>query len=460
MFILEMLYPDFLVPYTSVEAQKYDIIIGLVFCLIGASIANSFFKKVYEADRIKLEKRNRLLNASREKAQKSQEKALQLARAKSTFLANMSHEIRTPLNGIIGLSNLLMEDDTISNEHREFIHTIQSSSNLLLGIINDVLDVSKFDSNRFDLDLQHFSLKDFFHDSIKMGKSILMKSEKNLDFKTYYHGEDVVVLGDASRLSQIVLNLLNNAIKFTTQGFIQYSISIQEESEKSVKILFEIEDSGIGIKSENIPKLFQQFSQEDVSTTRKFGGTGLGLFICKLLLEKMGSTIHIESEFGKGTKFYFTMDLIKEFKLQKDSNEITNKVLSEKVKKTFQHKILVVEDNDANQFYIYKLFHTLGINPSLAKNGIEALKILKTEKFDMIFMDYHMPEMDGLETIEKIVQENMAQNSKIILLTAGVMEEKKASLNQPRIDEYLFKPVSKKQIIEVLEKYQSSSSIS
>ncbi|MBX7173839.1 MAG: response regulator [Pyrinomonadaceae bacterium] len=381
---------------------------------------------------------------------KARDAALESARIKANFLANMSHEIRTPLNGIIGITELL-DQTPLNAEQTKYLETLKSSSNLLLGIVNDILDFSKIEAQKLELDVIDFDLAKVVEETIQLFEPEAIK--KRIKLKSEIEKEIInTVKGDAGRLHQILNNLVSNAVKFTENG----EVCIKLKSQADGLFRFEITDTGIGIEKEKQAKIFEPFMQGDVSTTRKFGGTGLGLAISKQLVQMMGGKIGVESDTGKGTSFWFTArfepSLSIEGGLWVDLEKI--KPSPRQTSKKSKPKILVVEDNPINQEVALGRLRQLGISASLAKNGLEALKLLKKKPFDLILMDCRMPEMDGFETTRQIrLFENEKKNIKIVAMTASVTVEERENCFQAGMDDYLVKPMKIEVLAATLNKH-------
>ncbi len=372
--------------------------------------------------------------------------ALEATRAKANFLANMSHEIRTPLNGIIGITELLAST-SLSNEQTNYVETLKTSANLLLEIVNDILDFSKIEANKLELETIGFDLRKIIADTLQLFAPEAVKKRIQLKFEIE---KDVVTMlqGDAGRLRQILNNLVSNAVKFTSDG----EVFIKIESKAEDVLRFEITDTGIGIEKDKLEIIFEPFMQGDVSTTRYFGGTGLGLAISKQLVNMMGGEIGVESEVGKGTTFWFTAKFSRQLSVEKEPELVKTNIFNKYQEKT--PKILVVEDNQINQEVALGRLRQLGIIADVAQNGLEALKSVKSKKYDLILMDCRMPEMDGFEATRQIRQLNgSARNVKIIAMTASVTADEHEKCLAAGMDDYLAKPMTIEDLAETLSRH-------
>lgn len=378
-------------------------------------------------------------------------------RAKSTFLATMSHEIRTPMNGILGMASLLSET-RLTKLQSDYTQSIIESGESLLNVINDVLDFSKIESGKLELNNHQFILKKLIEEVFKVFEAKVKRSGINLR----YHIDESVpayLCCDDLRLKQILLNLVGNAVKFTEKGEVIVEVKLKSKSASGQELLFTIEDTGIGIAEDQHINLFKAFHQLDSSISRKYGGTGLGLVICERLVKMMNGTIRISSTKGVGTSVAFTINC-KEAAKEKKSDLLTNMTntgLPENglgIKQDFalNHplRILVAEDNPMNQKLIILILEKLGFSPQLANDGKEALEKLKTSNFDLILMDMQMPNVDGLEAT-RLIREIYGEKPYIIILTANSSNEDKETCFNAGANSFLTKPIDIKYLISELQ---------
>ena len=389
-----------------------------------------------------------------EKTSALQDKITELEHAsevKSRFLASMSHEIRTPLNAILGFVDILKKDEKDKERLKRF-NIIKNSGASLLTIINDILDFSKVESGKLELEKRKFAIKKPFKNLFSLYYDKAKEKEITLKIK---FGKDLprFFVGDVVRIQQVATNFLSNAIKFTPKGGkILISLTYDLISDE---LIFSVKDSGVGIDKKNLAKIFDSFTQEDSSTTRKFGGTGLGLSISQSLVSAMGGCISVESELGKGSKFSFTLPIVEAD--VEEIEEIAPKKIEEEQEISLDGKrVLLVEDNKTNQMLMSILLDDLDIEVEVAENGLEAVEKFTKGNYDLILMDENMPKMNGIEATKIILdleEKEQRKHTPIIALTANALATDRARFLNAGMDEFVSKPIDHEKFIAVLEKF-------
>ncbi len=392
-------------------------------------------------------KANELLQDKNTELQQAKEKAEKASQAKAQFLSTITHELRTPMYTVTGLTHLLLEEDP-KPEQKEHLNSLKFSGEYLLSLINNILDLNKLEANKVEIEKAPFNLK-------KRMEGVLIALKKSAETKgnnLHFEYEDNLpeeILGDSLKISQILINLISNSIKFTENGDIWVRVKCREKNKQKAIIHFEVEDTGDGISKKKQNSIFESFSQGSLQINRKYGGTGLGLSIVKNLLELMGSKIYLESKLGKGSKFWFAIPYDYE---EKDKNEknlnaidvvVDNDLLQNK-------KVMIVEDNKINQMITKKILEKKEMVCTVIDNGMDAIKLARENNFDVILMDIHMPGISGIEATKKIRDFNT--DVPIIALTAVTIEENLEDFYKAGFNEFIPKPFNADDFFEKINR--------
>ena len=395
---------------------------------------------------------NEELSDLNEQLRVARDQAVESSNLKSGFVATISHELRTPLAGILGLNELLLSS-RLDKEQEQLSKSIQEAGHSLLQIVNDILDISKLEAGKLGVEVAPIAVRQMMNECLDVVSP--SATRKKLTLKSKMDPQlDQTLFGDNVRLKQILINLLGNAVKFTDQGEVELRAEFVSADQAEIKTRFIVRDTGIGIAQQDQERIFQPFTQVDQSTSRRYGGTGLGLNICTYLSELVGGRISVESEIGKGSSF------ILELPLQISAGESTVAAVPELNSGLLRARVLVVEDDPFLQQLANKQLIKLGSDPKVARNADEALEFLAHNKFDMIFMDCHMPGIDGYALTGMIRKSDLLKNIPIVAMTAGAMIGDYQRCMVAGMDDYLSKPYTLKQLEDMLRKWAGKDAAS
>lgn len=420
---------------SGIVLEDFGLLEGVIFLLLMSLVG---FWRHWELRRV-----NAQLQLAKAQAESAREEALEAMRTKSEFLARMSHEIRTPITAIIGLTDLMTLED-MTQKNQEHLRKIMLSTQSLLSIVNDILDFSKIEAGKLHLEMTTFSLRRLVGAVMSLLET--QAEQKGLQFE-YRIAPDIpeYLEGDTLRVEQVLMNLVSNAIKFTPQGKVSVQMAMTAQSEDHVMLQIDVEDTGIGIDPQGRCQLFEPFAQADLSITRRFGGSGLGLAITKLLVEAMEGRVWIESAPGGGSRFSCTMEFLVASRPDVQPKE------EEREMSYWGAKVLLVEDEPINREIAKSHLQRVGVLVDEAQNGVEAVEKMAKNPYDLVFMDVHMPMLDGLEATRTI--RRMGIETPIIALSAHVSDDDREKSLQAGMQEHLTKPFRPRNLYEALERF-------
>ncbi|MCE1156550.1 MAG: ATP-binding protein, partial [Bacteroidales bacterium] len=445
-------YPDLMYRFLEMEEGRteYELNDGELIRWYDVRVTNLTYRNGKNAGRMFVLRDISIRKGLEAELLKAKEVAEEASKAKSEFLATMSHEIRTPLNAIIGFTDLL-KNTRLNPVQKEYVNNANVSGHALLGIVNDILDFSKIEAGLLILEQIKTDVVELLENCVDIVKYTAEKKLLNV-ILTIDPAMPRFAVIDPIRLQQILTNLMSNAVKFTKQGEVELKVDCEISDNQQAKLKFSVRDTGIGISDEQKLKLFKAFSQADSSTTRKFGGTGLGLVISDLIAKEMGSKIHFQSQLGKGSVFFFELVTTVEEGQQVVYEESASGTTELSLK---QLKVLIVEDVEINMMMMRALLNTILPASELieAENGVQALKAFTEHRPDLVLMDVQMPEMDGIEATRAIRALEVMSRVPIIALTAGVLREEQEKCIEAGMNEILTKPLNPEKFRNTIRKY-------
>ena len=446
---LDQLYEKWFLPDDFIKGIPIKYWLNFVLIIIGVVLLSALAAWWWQRSLIKaVNQRTRELNKANREIHDAKEAADSANRSKSEFLALMSHEIRTPMNGVLGMAEVLQMTLT-DREHLEMVLIIKKSGRSLLRLIDDILDLSKIEAGMLEISEQPVNLYNILKETVDLHRSMAESKGLELSLSVSDHIPSFVFT-DPLRMQQVMNNLLSNAIKFTDTGRIDLIVSEHRTRPDEMDVTFVVRDTGIGIAPERAHRLFEPFRQIDSGMARKGGGTGLGLAICKRLVERMGGGIAYTSEPGKGTEFSFSLPLrIATVDLPDQHDQPAWQ--SMRLADDFPLSILIVEDNENNQKVMHKLLQALGYTSDVAKNGIEALAMIHTKHYDLVFMDLQMPGMDGITATREIRRRQDFADVRIIAISAHVFEDMKQTCTEAGANGFIEKPVGSSDICDAIK---------